>query len=310
MSFIKIGLVGCGAWGKFILRDLVSLGCEVHVVARSKTACDNAATYGAFKIVKNVSDLDTDLEGCVVATTTETHFEVIQELLFLKIPLFVEKPLCPSLRQAELLAEVETPIFIMHKWRYHDGIVELANIRLSGDLGQIRSIKCQRGEWGVAHQDVDATWILLPHDLSIMAHILGEFPSPIYASGFKRKEAARDGSDYFLQMRGELKAAFCHSSFEVSFRDPLCRREVTVLFDDGAVSLEDPLADHLILRKTPMAGQKGAVTQKLPIDTEFPLKKELRSFVNYLNGGEPPLSSLEFELGLINIIDQLRRLSA
>ena len=90
MNSPKIGLVGCGAWGRFILRDLVSLGCEVHVVARSKTACDNAAAYGAFKVVKNVRDLDTDLAGCVVATTTETHFEVIQELLFLKIPLFVE----------------------------------------------------------------------------------------------------------------------------------------------------------------------------------------------------------------------------
>ena len=184
-------------------------------------------------------------------------------------------------------------------------------MRLSGDLGQIKSIKCQRGEWGVAHQDVDATWILLPHDLSIMAHILGEFPLPIYASGLKRKDAARDGSDYFLQMRGELRAASCHLSFEVSFRDPLCRREVTVLFDEGAISLEDPLADHLILRKTPVAGQKGVgATQKLPIGTEFPLKKELRTFVNYLSGGEPPLSSLKFELDLINTIEQLRRLSA
>jgi phosphoglycerate dehydrogenase-like enzyme len=26
-----IGLAGCGNWGRYILRDLLSLGCEVHV---------------------------------------------------------------------------------------------------------------------------------------------------------------------------------------------------------------------------------------------------------------------------------------
>ena len=34
-SSMVVGLVGCGNWGRHILRDLVSLGCEVPVVARS-----------------------------------------------------------------------------------------------------------------------------------------------------------------------------------------------------------------------------------------------------------------------------------
>jgi Trk K+ transport system NAD-binding subunit len=33
---VVVGLVGCGRWGRHILRDLVALGCEVHVVARSE----------------------------------------------------------------------------------------------------------------------------------------------------------------------------------------------------------------------------------------------------------------------------------
>ena len=35
---MNIGLVGCGRWGRFILRDLLSLGVSVSVVARGDDA--------------------------------------------------------------------------------------------------------------------------------------------------------------------------------------------------------------------------------------------------------------------------------
>ena len=39
---VVVGLVGCGRWGRHILRDLVSLGCEVPVVARSDASVARA----------------------------------------------------------------------------------------------------------------------------------------------------------------------------------------------------------------------------------------------------------------------------
>lgn len=32
----RIALVGCGRWGRLVLRDLTSLGCDVVVVGRSE----------------------------------------------------------------------------------------------------------------------------------------------------------------------------------------------------------------------------------------------------------------------------------
>lgn len=52
-----IGLVGCGRWGKFILRDLVTLGCNVVVVARSERSRVNAHECGAASIVRSLDEL-------------------------------------------------------------------------------------------------------------------------------------------------------------------------------------------------------------------------------------------------------------
>ena len=54
---LSIALVGCGAWGKNILRDLVSLGCEVNVVARSEASISRAREGNARSIVDSVEAL-------------------------------------------------------------------------------------------------------------------------------------------------------------------------------------------------------------------------------------------------------------
>lgn len=309
MGSTRIGLVGCGAWGKYILKDLVGLGCEVHVVARSQQGWDNALKGQADSIVSEIAQLPMNLDGYVVAVTTLNHFEVVQQLIPLGKPIFVEKPLCPSLSQAEALQANESQLFVMHKWRYHGGVTKLAELAAENALGNVRSIRCQRGEWGVAHTDVDATWILLPHDLSIAAHVLGALPKPRFASGLKREEPDLAGEDYFYELRGALGETSPEVYFEVSFRDPRCTRCITVLFDEGAAYLEHPMADHLVIRRVPKLGQKGGQVEKMAIDTEMPLLKELKAFVRYLEGGAPPLSSFAFELELVKAIDALRAMA-
>src|SRR5262245_44244060 len=53
---VSVALVGCGAWGRFILRDLISLGCEVSVVARSERSIANAQEGGASTVVAAIDE--------------------------------------------------------------------------------------------------------------------------------------------------------------------------------------------------------------------------------------------------------------
>src|SRR3990172_4237793 len=87
-----IGLIGCGRWGRNILRDLVSLDCEVVVVARSESSRSNARERGAAAICGMIDDLP-PVAGLVVATSSPSHAEVVRALLERNVPIFVEKPM-------------------------------------------------------------------------------------------------------------------------------------------------------------------------------------------------------------------------
>ena len=72
-----IALVGCGRWGRHILRDLVGLGCTVAVADPSGEARQHAAAAGAASAVRDVAELP-EVAGAVVATPTRTHAPVLE----------------------------------------------------------------------------------------------------------------------------------------------------------------------------------------------------------------------------------------
>jgi hypothetical protein len=64
---VRARLLGCGRWGAHIPLDLLTLGCDVPVVAHSEASIGRARAGGASEIVSNVHALG-DVEGLVVAT--------------------------------------------------------------------------------------------------------------------------------------------------------------------------------------------------------------------------------------------------
>ena len=179
---ITIALFGCGKWGKHILRDLKVLGCRVPVVARSTESVTRAQEGGAHQIYTTISELlrHEDLNGAVVATTTSSHYEVIDQIAssIKIIPIFVEKPVAPSAKQAWSLHQMyPNRIFVMDKWRYHPGVLALAEIVRSKELGRVCGIRTERLGWGMPHEDLNAVWHLFPHDLAILYELLRSTPS-------------------------------------------------------------------------------------------------------------------------------------
>ena len=76
----SIGLIGCGAWGRHILRDLKACGAIVHVVAPSERSRANAREHRADSIVGSLADLPT-VDGYVVAAPSSLHADIIEALL-------------------------------------------------------------------------------------------------------------------------------------------------------------------------------------------------------------------------------------
>ncbi len=241
---LKIGLVGCGVWGSLILRDLVALDCDVTVVARSTASCNRAAERGAARIISSVPELG-EVSAVVVCVPISRHFAVISEVLDLypNFPIFTEKPLVDKVEEAEtLFSRAAANLFVMDKWRYHPGVLQLAEIARSRELGQVIGLSTVRVAWGNRHPDTDPVWMLLPHDLAIVGEVLGSIPEPFSAIA-DCVAGVPCGMTALLRDRDEasLPWAIC----QVSARSPNKIRSVHLYCEHGVAMLSDAYAENL-----------------------------------------------------------------
>jgi predicted dehydrogenase len=294
-----IGLIGCGAWGRHILRDLKALGCTVPVVARSPASVARATEGGADAVVGELDALG-DVDAVVVATPTATHAAVIEALLPRGVPVFSEKPLCPDPEQARALATAAGGrLFVMDKWRYHWGIEALAEIVRTGELGAPRGLVSVREQWGSPHRDVDTLWIHLPHDLAIAREVLGHVPAA-------RSAVAERIGGVPIGLHGMLgDDPWClvtHSAAATA-----TRRSVRLVCEDGSATLADGYDDAvLVARGMP---ERGEAPERRPVDLEWPLLRELRTFVEHVRGGPPPRSSAAEHVEIVERLAELRALA-
>lgn len=295
-----VGLVGCGGWGRLILRDLKALGAHVTCVAPGERSRANAMANGADRIIGTLEELP-EVEGVVVATPSDSHGKVLLALAGRNIPLFVEKPLTSDLPTARNLAEtVGNRIFVMDKWRYHAGIQKIAEYAKSGELGPMLGLRLFRLGWSMTHNEVDPIWNLLPHDLSICLHVLADVP-PVQAAFADGLGPASGGLLAVLGRPGGARVII-----ETSAHHPVNRRSVILACENGTVTLNASLDEHLTLRRG-LPGDHAAGEEAIPIENAMPLQAELAAFLRHLRGGPPPMSSAAEGALIVERVCDIRR---
>jgi predicted dehydrogenase len=290
-----LGLVGCGAWGKNILRDLILLNCKVYVVDTDCQARSNALKLGAMDAFCNISDLP-DCDGFIVAVPIPDLAKECARLLKYKKPIFSEKTLCLSLEDFNLLESLGglEYIYVMHKWHYHAGIEALRIIAQSGRVGKLEEIFTTRHAWVNDFHGGDVFWTQAVHDLTIIKHILGYIPTKI-----KDINVIKNNSDLpvsFTAMLGDRPTVV------ISVNGRHCRKisGVSIHGNKGSAALNDAYDDHIIVRD-----EEGY--EKIPIDTTFPLFLELKEFVTYLYNGCKPRCNLQSAKEVTQAILKLRK---
>ena len=212
------------------------------------------------------------------------------------VPVFVEKPLCDDAARAVGLSELGGDrLFVMDKWRYHPGVLELAAIARSGRLGSVLGLSTTRVGWGQKHDDVDSAWILAPHDLTIALEILGRVPQPVWAVGLRLGERrpapggdARRGAGMARPRRVVADAASIDARW-------------TLLCADGTASLAGGWDTHVTIVRR---GRRPPTASASKRQASCPCLAELRMFVEHLGGGPPPKSSAAEGAEVVAVIER------
>jgi len=231
---VNIAVIGLGHWGPNLLRNFHHLA-DVNVAG----ICDLDASrlarlrprYLLSTFTTRYQDLldDPGLEAVAIATSASTHFEIARDALLADKDVFVEKPMCLQVQQAEALAGLARDrgrvLMVGHLMKYHPAVRYLKQYLDSGRLGDPLYVHSQRLNLGEVRKDENAMWCLAPHDISLVGYLLGKQPYEVCAFGqsFLRRPVQ---DTVFLLMRYE-GGVLAH--LHVSWLDPNKVRRTTVV---------------------------------------------------------------------------------
>ena len=185
----QVAVIGCGYWGKNLVRNFAQLGALQMVCDAAESGQKRAAEIAPHaEVVAEVDEvLSAPVEGVVIATPAETHYELVRRALEAGKDVLCEKPLALTYEQgAELvrLAEHQGRILMVgHVLEYHPGIVRLLELVRDGKLGKVRYIYSNRLSLGKVRREENILWSFAPHDIAIILRLMGSMPFQVVACG-------------------------------------------------------------------------------------------------------------------------------
>src|SRR5215469_6471569 len=189
---ITVGVLGCGYWGPLLVRNFKGLpDCQLKAVCDVNTERLKhvRALYPDIEGMTQTQQLlnGTNVDAVVVATPVKHHYSLAKASLLAGKHTFIEKPMASSSVECEELIEIADRkglvLMLDHTFLYSSPVQKIAQIVQAGDLGEIRYINCRRLNLGLFQKDINVAWDLAPHDISIILHILDEFPTTINCQG-------------------------------------------------------------------------------------------------------------------------------
>ena len=325
---IGIGVVGVGYWGPNLIRNFAaSDGCTLIGVAdldegRLERIGDLYPKVTTTTRFQDLLDND-EIQGIVLATPADSHFEMAVRVLQAGKGVFVEKPLASSVTECEELVNLarqqKKVLMVGHTFEYNAAVKRVEEYIRNQELGEIYYIYSQRLNLGVVRRDVDAMWNLAPHDVSIALRWLGEMPVAVNAQGYTYLQEGVEDVVYLNLEFASGVAVHIH----VSWLDPGKVRRMTVVgsrkmvvYDDASTEAKIQLFDKGIDRqhidgslgsfdsfgKFQLIQRAGDVL--IPqIDFIEPLKVECAHFIECIVEGKTPVTDGENGLRVVKVLE-------
>jgi predicted dehydrogenase len=307
--------LGCGDWGKNLVRNFYELGALVSVVdpssARRTLARSIAPTCECVEHADAVFDAP-DIAGIVIATPAETHTQLVERALRAGKDVLCEKPLALEYAAARRLHELARDrarvLMVGHILEYHPAIAKLHELCASGELGHIRYLYSNRLNLGKVRREENILWSFAPHDLAVILRLVGRMPESVGAFG--RAYLQAEIADVTITQLAFADNVAAHVF--VSWLNPFKEQRFVVIgsrrmatFDDtrGELILHDQTVDIRDGEPVPIRGE-GA---HIPYAADEPLRLECRAFLEAIETRRPPLTDSASALRVLRVLESAQR---
>ena len=315
MHKIKISVIGCGYWGKNLVRNFSELGVLSSVCDANLEFADRTSKQHEVPAVSFEQILQSDVQAVVIATPAVQHYELAKRALQAGKHVFVEKPLALKVKDAEHLCElalqVDRVLMVGHLLQYHPAFLELKRLIGKGTLGRLQYIYSNRLNLGKFRSEENILWSFAPHDISMILGLAGAVPESVYATGVCHlNPQVHDVTTTHLSFNNGIQAHIF-----VSWLHPYKEQKLVVVGDSGMAVFDDGLEWGEKLKLYPHKvswidglpqPEKAEVTH-VPLEVSEPLKLECQHFLQSIEDKTNPRTDGIEGLRVLQVLDAAQR---
>jgi UDP-2-acetamido-3-amino-2,3-dideoxy-glucuronate N-acetyltransferase len=300
-----VGVIGLGQWGRNLIRNMAALGAARAMCDPDpSTRATLAAQYREVPALAEPEAIFADpaIEAVMIATPAVTHGALVRAALAAGKHVFVEKPMCLDIAEAEELANLAVRanrlLMVGHLLLYHPAFTSLQASIAAGQLGRLRYIYSNRASLGRIRRDENALWSFAPHDVSMILALAGALPERVIATGGAfLSTGIADTTLSHLTFAGGLQAHIF-----VSWLHPFKDHRLVVVGERAMAAFDDTAqGPGKLLLYRHQAEWSGAVpvvnkaaAEPIPYDEVEPLRRECSVFLAAVRGrAKPPSDAAE-----------------
>lgn len=285
----RVGVIGVGHLGQHHARLLASMD-NVQLAGICDTNRARADEIGAKfggQVFGDIRELLSRVDAVTVAVPTVAHLDVALPFLEAGIATLVEKPIAPSVRDADRLIEAAERggalLATGHTERFNPAVARALPL-----ISEPRFIEIHRlGTFPERSLDIDVIFDLMIHDLDLLLTVVKSPVTVIEAVGVNVLTPKADIANARLRFESGCIANVTASRIS---RDRV--RKARFFQHDSYVSIDYAAQElevfRLVKDGTRAAGRPIIQGGKLDVTNEEPLRRELEDFIDAVRTGRRP----------------------
>jgi predicted dehydrogenase len=312
---VRAGIVGVGQMGRYhvgVLAELPQVDLVGIVDIEPQRVQPLAETYHTSALT-DYRELLGEVDVVTIAVPTVLHYQVAREFLDAGVHVLIEKPLAPTLAEAEELFEVADRRGVMlhvgHVERFNGAVQELKNIVRDPIL-----IECRRmGPFQSRVKDDGVVLDLMIHDLDIVLNLVGCRAHRIRAVGAAVLSEVEDVANVQLWFdNGCLATITASRATQEKIRTlAVTQREEYILlnYTDQDIRIFRQGSSEHRLGRGELRYKQEALIERIFVHKDNPLKLELKHLLDCAThqatrmvSPEDELYSLQVTLEIIEMI--------